>query len=216
MKSMIRMTLASAGLFVMTSSAGNAGVTIDITDTGADTAVTASGTLNLSALTDAIAFLSASRPGLSDFGGALGSSQALVLGEQTVLAFTLRSGPTFVGPSYPFFGAEDPGQIQLNFSSGSGDLISLGYSGTSTGVGIGVADGYVNGAPLAASGTWIGMALSRLSVAAGDSFTWTWGVGDTADFLTINVTAVPEPSAYALLLAGLGLVGLAVRKGKRR
>src|SRR5690606_2724130 len=116
----------------------------------------------LSALTDSIAFLSAFRPGMNDFGGALGSSQALALGEQTVLAYALRSGPTFDGPSYPFFGAEDPGQFQLHFSSGSGDLISLGYSSTSMGVGIGVADSYVNGAPLAASGTWVGMELSRL------------------------------------------------------
>jgi hypothetical protein len=214
MKSAIRMVMASVGLFATTSGASHAGVTIDITHNGADTIVTASGTLNRSALTDSIAFLSAFRPGMNDFGGALGSSQALVLGEQTVLAYALRSGPTFEGPSYPFFGAEDPGQSQLHFSSGSGDLISLGYSGTSMGVGIGVADSYVNGAPLAASGTWVGMDLSRLGVTVGDTFTWTWGVDDTADFLTINVTAVPEPSSYALMLAGLGLVGLAVRKVK--
>jgi hypothetical protein len=48
------------------------------------------------------------------------------------------------------------------------------------------------------------------------SFTWTWGVGDTADFLTINVTAVPEPSTYAFMLARLGVVGWAARKVKRR
>lgn len=69
------------------------------------------------------------------------------------------------------------------------------------------------GGMLAASATWSGITLADLGVAAGSVYTWTWGSGGNADFLTINV--VPEPSTYVLMLAGLGLVGAAARRLKR-
>lgn len=211
MKGVIGRTLASIGLAALAGGAAHAGVTIKLTDTGTDVVVTAAGTLNMTDLTESIASLLASGPGLSDFGGALGSSQALVLGSPTP-GFLLRSGPTFLGSDYPFFGAEQPGQTQLPFSSASGDLISLGYSGSSASVGIGVSSSYVSGDPLVATGTWEGLDLARLGVSAGSTHTWSWGSGPTADFLTIEVAAVPEPSTYVLLLAGLGLVGWAARR----
>ncbi|MGH8639792.1 MAG: hypothetical protein ACREUZ_21910, partial [Burkholderiales bacterium] len=64
MKPVIRTTLASVGLFALTSATGYAGVTIDITDNGTDVVVTASGTLNLSALTDSIGNFLPSAPGI--------------------------------------------------------------------------------------------------------------------------------------------------------
>src|SRR5690606_16357841 len=87
MKSVIGMTMATVGLFAMTSGAGHAGVTIEIKDNGSDISVTASGTLNMTALTESIASLGASGPGISDFGSDIRSSQALVLGEPTVLSY---------------------------------------------------------------------------------------------------------------------------------
>ena len=39
--------------------------------------------------------------------------------------------------------------------------------------------------------------------------------GLRAEFLTSSVTAVPEPETYALLLAGLGLIGAAARRRKQ-
>jgi hypothetical protein len=50
------------------------------------------------------------------------------------------------------------------------------------------------------------------------SYTWTWGSGATADSLTLNITAtasVPEPETYAMLLAGLGVLGAVARRQRR-
>ena len=215
MKSVLATTLASVGFIAMTSGAAQAGVTISLTDTGSDVVATASGSLNLAGLTDELGNFLGSGPGMLDFGGDLGSSQGLLLGNP-VSGYTLRSGPTFSSTPYPFFGAEEAAQTQVFFDTASGDLLSLGFHGTSSRVGIAVANSYVSGAPLSATGTWSGLELSRLGVAAGDSFTWTWSGVDGGDFLTIEVSAVPEPSSYALLIAGLGLVGFAARRARSR
>jgi hypothetical protein len=186
-----------------------------MTDIGTDVVVTASGTLNLSALTDSLGNFLPSGPGILDFGGDLGSSQGLVLGNPVGL-YTLLWGPTFDGPAYPFFGAERSAQTQLSFSTAAGDIVSLGYSRSDDKVGIGVPGSYTSGAALSSSGTFAGLELSRLGVAAGDSFTWQWGVGTSAaDFLTINVTAVPEPAVYVLMVAGFGAVGFAARRRRK-
>lgn len=211
MKRLIGSILAGAGVLAMTSSALYAGVTIEIRDTGPDVAVSASGTLNLTDLTDSIGNFLPSATGLVDYGGELGSSQGLVLGGMPSV-YTLRSGPTFAGPEYPFFGAERDSQRQILFSTAAGPLLSLGYSSSSDRVGVGVSSSYMGGA-LTSSGTWSGLELADLGVAAGNSYTWTWGSGASSDFLTIQV--IPEPSTYALMLAGLGLVGFAARVLRR-
>ena len=210
MKSVIGMTLAGIG-FTLAGGAAHAGVTIDITDTGAAVVVNASGTLNLTDLTETIGSFLASAPGMVDFGGDLGTSQGLLLGNP-VGSYLLRSGPTFVGDPYPFFGAERDTQTQVGFSVATGNLLSLGYVALGDRVGIGVANDYVSGDPIAATGTWDGLDLARLGVTDGTSHTWTWGTGANSDFLTIQVAAIPEPSTYVLLIAGLGLVGAAARR----
>ena len=43
----------------------------------------------------------------------------------------------------------------------------------------------------------------------------TYSANNTGVFL-VNVTTVPEPQSYALLLAGLGLVGAIVRRNRKR
>jgi hypothetical protein len=81
-------------------------------------------------------------------------------------------------------------------------------------VGIGVSDDFVNGSAVSASGTFTGIELSRLGVAAGDTFGWTWGSGTPENFLVINVSAVPEPSTYILISLALGIVGWAAQRAK--
>ena len=216
MKSTIGMTLAAIG-FATASGAASAGVTIDITDIGTGVVVNASGSLNLDGLTETFGSFLASAPGMVDFGGDLRTSQGLLLGNP-VGSYSLRAapGPVFDGSTYPFFGAERDSQTQLTLSDATGNLLSLGYFATGDRVGIGLASDYVSGDPIVATGRWDAVDLARLGITDGTSHTWTWGAGPTSDFLTIQVSAVPEPSSYALFMAGLGLVGMVARRGRRR
>lgn len=125
MKRLIGSIVAGVGAFAMTGSDLHAGVTIEIRDSGPDVVVEASGTLDLSALTDSLGNFLPSDTGMIDYGSALRSSHALVLGSAPA-AYALRSGPTFSGPAYPFFGAEQAAQTQIFFSAASGDLLALG------------------------------------------------------------------------------------------
>lgn len=57
--------------------------------------------------------------------------------------------------------------------------------------------------------------IVSLSVATGDQLgTDDLGVWPTVNDLHLSVSAVPEPAAYGMLLAGLGLVGIARRRCK--
>lgn len=55
------------------------------------------------------------------------------------------------------------------------------------------------------------------NVAAGQYKLWVYGTNDTSTRLlsgSYSVTAVPEPETYAMLLAGLGALGLMARRRK--
>ena len=108
---------------------------------------------------------------------------------------------------------------------------------------IGVPEGYVSGAPLRNTTSWIDATYSSLGVTPG-VYTWNWGSGADADSITFDIRApvlgangqpiadnsilaelplptvdlfpltVPEPSTWAMMLLGFaGLGYAALRKG---
>jgi len=74
---------------------------------------------------------------------------------------------------------------------------------------------YVSGADLGTStATYLNTTLDTFGMAAGNSYTWTWGDGKTTDTFTINIlaAAVPEPATWAMMIMGFGMVGATMRR----
>jgi hypothetical protein len=116
------------------------------------------------------------------------------------------------------------------FGSGTGTLASSG-SGDAAGVTqctgacppnpnlVEVPLGYHSGDPLSGTSTYSGQTFASLGVTPG-TYEWTWGSGAHADSFTLQIgpAAVPEPSTWAMILAGfagLAFAGWRARGGFR-
>ncbi len=155
--------------------------------------------------------------GNSSSGGTGATTVALVAGE----AFTVNvdAGDLWNAGALPRWSNAD-GLTHDLFATGSDD------SGQATGTQIGQDFGlYTQGNLTAAYGTLVGrigngdyfvVGTSFSGVAASSGvlqlFYWDSNSGDNSQFVTANVTAVPEPASIALLLAGLGAVGFTARR----
>ena len=73
--------------------------------------------------------------------------------------------------------------------------------------------GYVSDSALADTAIFPDASFESLGFTP-NTYTYIWGSGDHADPLTIDV--VPEPSTWAPLGVGAGLLGLTLRRGVTR
>lgn len=110
------------------------------------------------------------------------------------------------------------------FATGSDD------SGMATGTLIGQSFGlYTQGNLTAAYGTLVGQIGTGDYFAIGTNYSgvatssgvlklyyWDSNYGDNTEHISANITAVPEPSSLALMLAGLGVAGTMVRCRRRQ
>jgi len=106
---------------------------------------------------------------------------------------TLWSGIT--GPGS--FGS-DPNFVQ-NPDSGSGALFGIIASNLTPSPQIFLPQGYISGASLVGTSTFLNSSLTSLGFVPGSTFTWSWGSGGTTDSLVLNVVPGPLPIAGASL-----------------
>ena len=95
-------------------------------------------------------------------------------------------------------------------TTGVGDLVGIQVlNGEPTGF-IFVPSGYVSDSALSDTATYTGQTFSSLGVTPG-TYEWKWGTGGPNQTFTLEIgTAVPEPSAWAMMalgFAGLGFLG---------
>jgi hypothetical protein len=195
MKTKIALCAATIALLSASVWAGpaKAGYVVDLTQQGANVIATGSGPIDLSGLTF--------------------SSPALSFAAISPNIAEITTGPTAFTETDLYTGFSGP----LNFGAGSITRDASSGSGGSVGIDGGllhelaVPQGYVSGAALSDTSTYLNASFASLGVTPG-VYEWTWGTGGANQNFTLDIAAatVPEPATWATLLigfAGLGLLG---------
>jgi hypothetical protein len=189
-----------AGLFAaLAPGSADAGVIINVYQSGSNVVMSGSGTLD----TTDLSFYN----NQSQAGDIASGSGRLIMGAAAGTSVDLYSGIS--GPSTFGNGSDNTP------SSGSGNVFGVIYYGGY----LITPHSYTSGASLSATDTYSGYSLSNLGLTAGQTYTYTWGSGGHTDSLVIDTfapTAVPEPSSLAMCgLAGLIGAAYAWRRRKR-
>lgn len=193
---MPKFTISFSILLLFTACiAAKGDVVITATEVSGNTIFSAEGTLDLSALTfvsggSATAFLNP-------------DSAAITTGAEptTFLPADFYNG--FSSSPLSFGNGTYTGGVVLD---GTGDRFGIMFFSDESH--LVVPDGYTGGS-ISGTVTFEGD-FEALGVVPG-SYSWEWGSGSTADSITLNVVAVPEPSSTALL-AAIGFAAITVRK----
>jgi PEP-CTERM motif len=195
-------TSATAAFLALSAISGgaDAAIVINISDVGSNVVASTSGSADLTGLT------------------AIDTALLFAPGEVT----PSKGGATAGDPGQTLFykGADGPKSFgtgaKTEASVGNGDFVGVfAVNPFALSPVILLSQKYVSGTPLTGSSVFENQSLESLGLTVGE-YTYTWGVGDHTDSLTIKVGDIPEPSTWTMMLlafAGLGFAGY--RKAKQ-
>ena len=185
---------AAVGLSI--ASPASAAYTISFQEVGGSVVSTGSGSLNTSALTLVSSFATGAQQN--------GSGAFASVGIGFYSSLTSLVGPSSFGSG---LGAR-PADVDLGALVG----VSGAFGSLLTPL------NYISGSDLGTStGTYNNSTIVSLGLTPG-SYVYSWGQGETADSLTVqigDVGAVPEPSTWAMMLLGFAGIGAAMRRRRR-
>jgi len=182
--------LLAAGMALAAGSA-QATVVVDITQSGANVDVTATGSLDLSGATfDHIQpYSTGIIPGGSNWYVALGDSPGMDWYQLT-------------GTTLPFGSS---GNYYTSAATG-GDAFSIwGYDGGTPLVGL--PTGYISSTAISSSMVLAGETIAGMTLTPG-----TYTFATPGDTIILNISAVPEPATWAMMLMGFGGLGAMLRR----
>lgn len=185
--------LAAAAALLCLGPSAMAAYTINVAEIGGNVVASGSGSINTSALllTDA-----GSQPMIR------GGNALLYIGGNPVGLSAIRiseagsiTGPTSFGTAF----------LDSHPSAATGGIVGI----------VGVASrlfvppGYTSQSYMASTATWTGASFASLNLTPGN-YTWTWGVGPTADSITVHIGLPPATSPASIpTLSEWGAVFLA-------
>jgi hypothetical protein len=182
--------IAVVTFMVLAPGLANASELINVTQSGINVDVTATGSLDLTGATfnHQTLYSTGIIPGGSNWYIALGTTPGMDW-------YDLTSVSLPYGTSGPYFTS----------SSTSGDAFSIwGFNGGQPQVG--VSTGYTSGTPISADMTIAGQTIAGMTLIAG---TYTFTIPNDTIILEIGGSRVPEPSTWTMMLSGFAALGLA-------
>ena len=181
--------LVVSASILLASAPSHAFIRLVVAQVGDDVVVTGSGSAITTGLT--------SPGGLTDFTNVLTNDQIFAgpnaFDDGVVSLWNGLSGPRVFG--------SDP-DVTENPSAGSGQLFGI-LAGSGTGSPqLVLPGGYSSGTSLGGTSTFSSLTLSQLGLTPGQVTTWSWGSGETADGLSLEVVPAPLPMLMSAAFFG--------------
>jgi hypothetical protein len=175
--------------------------TLLVTQSGSNVIVRGNGEIDTAALAPAADFIP-------------GTGVTPLIGQTPITGGIVIAGSTAGGAADGYVGSGGPGSFITGVtsltlaSSGTGDIVGL------LGSDIIVEAGYGSDAPLSSTDVYDNQTIAGLNLVPG-TYVYDYATGETFTLQIGGASGAPEPSAWALAIAGFALVGARLRSVRR-